>query len=508
MMTAVVALLATTLAASTPHPDSRRGRLHELVRSVRETHGGPAYVSEPEIDEAFQRAERMLENVPEHDDAEANEEVFASACAHIMGSLRDPLASHLRPAQAVAARERFHGRASVGLKLHMCLVEKEDEVETAASSSVGRPWVLRWSWPIRRARWRRAALVSEVAAGSSAARAGIREGDELIEVGGERVEGRTRRHAIDMLEHGPEGSEVCVTTLAPHDNAKPSRRRKPAGRTVWLTRVATPPATVVGRSIANGRAHLVVISSFGATTATELRAELRAMRRRPADGVASEGSSALDGSGPSTLVFDLRGNEGGLLPEAVNAARMVLPTGRHVVSLGKESPLRVSKAYRVRWYHRCELPKQLRRACARQRGTMFLRPDVYGGGGSGSGVSGSAASGMPPPAALVVLVNGASASSAEVFAGALAHAGGAVVVGQRTYGKGSSQAVVYQRDGYAASFTAYTLTMGRRSGRVLLDGVGVRPHVEWRWRAPRGMSRVADDAEVERVLSALGCCES
>ena len=82
-------------------------------------------------------------------------------------------------------------------------------------------------------------------------------------------------------------------------------------------------------------------------------------------------------------------------------------------------------------------------------------------------------------APLVVLVNDASASSAEVFAGALAHAGGAQVIGTRTYGKGSSQAVCYQTDGYAVSFTAYTLTVGKRHGHVRLDGRGVTPHLKW-----------------------------
>ena len=64
---------------------------------------------------------------------------------------------------------------------------------------------------------------------------------------------------------------------------------------------------------------------------------------------------------------------------------------------------------------------------------------------------------------------------------ALAHAAGALVVGTCTYGKGSSQAVVYLPDGFAASFTAYTLSVGRRRGDQPLDGVGVEPHVAWSW---------------------------
>ena len=62
---------------------------------------------------------------------------------------------------------------------------------------------------------------------------------------------------------------------------------------------------------------------------------------------------------------------------------------------------------------------------------------------------------------------------------------------------------MYLSDGYAASFTAFTLSVGRRRGDRPLDGVGVDPHVPWRWRAPRTM-RAADDAEVERALAAAG----
>jgi C-terminal processing protease CtpA/Prc len=101
----------------------------------------------------------------------------------------------------------------------------------------------------------------------------------------------------------------------------------------------------------------------------------------------------------------------------------------------------------------------------------------------------------------VVLVDRASASSAEVFAGALAQSGGALVVGQCTYGKGSSQAVVYQSDGHAVSFTAYTLAVGRRRGRQMIDlSMGVEPQVRWRWRTARLNVLPVANAELERAL--------
>ena len=143
----MIVIVAALLATVPPHPDSPRGRLHELVSSMQETHGGPAYISSADLDEAYRGAERMLDDVLDDNSMDA-EEKFASACAHVMDHLHDPLASHLRPAQAVAARERFHGRASVGLKLRFSLVQLGGEEDDAGgASSEARHGLLRWPWP-------------------------------------------------------------------------------------------------------------------------------------------------------------------------------------------------------------------------------------------------------------------------------------------------------------------------------------------------------------------------
>lgn len=107
-------------------------------------------------------------------------------------------------------------------------------------------------------------------------------------------------------------------------------------------------------------------------------------------------------------MIDLRANSGGLLTQAVAAARLLVPRGAAVVTLCK--PSRSVKTYRRRWYHRA----------------------------------------YPTPN-LVVLVDRKTASAAEIFAGALAASGRALIVGTPTYGKGSSQALVYMSDGSAVS---------------------------------------------------------
>lgn len=128
------------------------------------------------------------------------------------------------------------------------------------------------------------------------------------------------------------------------------------------------------------------------------------------------------------VVLDLRGNPGGLLTEAVDVAGAFLDGGPVVSYETRSDGVRTLDAL-----------------------------------GHGDTVS-----------PLVVLVDGATASAAEVVAGALQDRNRAIVVGTRTFGKGSVQEPQRLPDG-----SAIELTVGRYrtpSGR-LLDGVGVEPDV-------------------------------
>jgi carboxyl-terminal processing protease len=140
---------------------------------------------------------------------------------------------------------------------------------------------------------------------------------------------------------------------------------------------------------------------------------------------AIESSDARTVSG---VVLDLRGNPGGLLTEAVEVASEFLDGGA-VVS-----------------YQR--------------RGEPLHQLNAIGQGNTS----------VP----LVVLVDSSTASAAEVVAAALQDRDRAVIVGARTYGKGSIQEPSQLSDG-----SALELTVGRYvtpSGRSL-DGVGLMPDV-------------------------------
>jgi carboxyl-terminal processing protease len=135
------------------------------------------------------------------------------------------------------------------------------------------------------------------------------------------------------------------------------------------------------------------------------------------------------------VILDLRGDPGGLLDEAVETSSAFLDGGPVVTY--------------------------------EQRGHPRQTLNALGGGNIG----------MP----LVVLVDGGTASAAEIVAGALQDRGRAVIIGSRTFGKGSVQAPSRLSDGSALELTVgHYLTPAGRS----LDGVGLQPDVAVPPRAP------------------------
>ena len=132
--------------------------------------------------------------------------------------------------------------------------------------------------------------------------------------------------------------------------------------------------------------------------------------------------------GATKVIIDLRGDPGGLLQEAVDVSSLFLPQGDTVVTLRG----RVAVApYRV------------------------TRRPLY------------------PTLPIVLLVDGSTASAAEIVAGALQEHDRALVLGTPTYGKGVAQETFVLDDGYALRLTTdqwYT-PKGRliQRARTLLD---------------------------------------
>lgn len=156
----------------------------------------------------------------------------------------------------------------------------------------------------------------------------------------------------------------------------------------------------------------VKIFFFGSHTATEFSSLVSRLKEKQVKGI----------------ILDLRDNPGGYLQAAVDVAGFFLPSGQLVVTTTDRD------GKREEYYP--------------QSGPMLQKVPV------------------------VVLVNGNSASAAEVLAGALEDYGRAVLVGSRSYGKGVVQAVVPLKAGGALKFTIARFLTPR--GRFL-DGNGLVP---------------------------------
>lgn len=183
----------------------------------------------------------------------------------------------------------------------------------------------------------------------------------------------------------------------------------------------------------------IAIDRFTADHATRIRVE--SFTKGVGEKVRRAVREAPPGDG---ILLDLRGNSGGLVSEAVTAASAFLDGG-------------LVATYDVRG----------------EQHALYARE-----GGDGR--------------RLVVLVDGGTMSAAELLAGALQDRGRAVIVGSRTFGKGSVQMPSELPDGSVAELTVghYRTPAGRT-----VDGEGITPDLPVRHGAEK---------RARRVLSGLG----
>ena len=189
---------------------------------------------------------------------------------------------------------------------------------------------------------------------------------------------------------------------------------------VSITRDVIRPQVVRYRLEGNDVAYIRV-TSFNEQTDTNLRRAMTAMRQQA-------------GNNLRGVVLDLRNNPGGLLDQAVQVADDLLEQGEIVSTRAR----RAEDAQR--WNARAG--------------------DITGG--------------LP----IVVLVNGGSASASEIVAGALQDHRRAVVIGQRSFGKGSVQTVM-PLGGNNGAIRLTTARYYTPSGRSI-QSTGIEPDIEVR----------------------------
>jgi carboxyl-terminal processing protease len=149
--------------------------------------------------------------------------------------------------------------------------------------------------------------------GSPAKRAGLREGDVIVEADGRALAGR-RQEASTALIKGPAGTEVRLAWL---------RGGRRVERTLTRRTVTVPVVATSVRSAPSGcRVGVVHLAGFSSGAHAEL---YRALRRARA-------------AGAGAYVLDLRDNGGGLVSEAQLVASAFLQDGPIVTTRGRAVP--------------------------------------------------------------------------------------------------------------------------------------------------------------------------
>ncbi|MDZ7616273.1 MAG: S41 family peptidase, partial [Patescibacteria group bacterium] len=248
-------------------------------------------------------------------------------------------------------------------------------------------------------------LIVRVITGSPAQEAGIRAGDHIITVDGRPITGLNTDQAANLLL-GEEGSVVLVSIVTA---GQPAREL-----TVRRRRVDVPSVDRVEMVDSSQGIAYLQINCFQKATARDLEAALWKLHRQ----------------GMRRLIIDLRGNPGGLLTTAVDAADLFLDRGLIVSTRGRNAQEDFTYA-------------------ARTSGTWSVP--------------------------LVVLIDENSASAAEIFAGAIRDHRRGTLVGSRTYGKGSVQGIFplsVVGAGVRLTTARFYSPMGRPFNRV-----GVEPDV-------------------------------
>lgn len=263
--------------------------------------------------------------------------------------------------------------------------------------------------------------------GSPAAKAGLRPGDVIEAIDGHPTEGTPIADSLKRIK-GPPGTKVTLTLRRP-DEPEPLEiviaRARIAIESV-LGDVRQNDGTWLFHLVDHPELGYIRLTSFAERTADDFRTALDQVQERQCEG----------------LILDLRGNEGGLLKTAVEVGDMLLEEGLIVSTRGRGAALKSSH---------------------------YAHPGAE----------------LHADIPLVVLVDRFAASASEIVAAALQDHGRAVIVGERTWGKGTVQNIE-ELEGGKSAIRLTIATYWRPSGKDIhkrrnakdTDDWGVRPDPE------------------------------
>jgi carboxyl-terminal processing protease len=224
--------------------------------------------------------------------------------------------------------------------------------------------------------------------------AGILAGDRLVKIDGKSAEKMTVEEAVKQLRGEPD-TEVTLTMQRPSSGETKDYKLT---RAIIKVDMAKDVNGKKEFSLLDNKIGYVRLTQFGERTSVELDAALKKMKAQ----------------GMQALVLDLRSNPGGLLDQAVEVCERFLPRGQLVVTTEGRNDKKDRKLTNRNGEFR-ELP-------------------------------------------LVVLVNYGSASASEIVSGCLQDYAAlgkckAIVIGEKTFGKGSVQEILPLEGGAALRLT-------------------------------------------------------
>ncbi|NUQ62063.1 MAG: S41 family peptidase [Pirellulales bacterium] len=276
--------------------------------------------------------------------------------------------------------------------------------------------------------------------GSPAYEAGIRAGDRILRIAGESTQGLSLEDAAGRMRGKP-GDPVTLSVLHP-DETEPVD--------VEIVRAIIQEDAVLGDTRnADGswdyflegydKLAYLRINTFGDKTAEELRKVL----------------SELDSQGMKGLIIDLRNDPGGLLGAAVDMCDLFVESGVIVTTRGRDG--------------------RVRRAIHATGEAPYTK--------------------LP----MAVLVNQYSASASEIVAACLQDHGRAVVVGERTYGKGTVQEII-ELEGGQGAIKLTTSSYWRPSGRNIHRTSDAGDDAAWGVSPNPGYEVEVQDAELAKLV--------
>lgn len=291
-------------------------------------------------------------------------------------------------------------------------------------------------------------------AGSPALAAGLLPGDEIVAVGDTDTRGKNLSEVVDLLR-GPIGSVVRVRV-----RRAGGEEQETVERLIEVTRGNIRLESILGdhRDADNRWVYYleeepqiayIRLTGFGERTSADLRRVLDGLDNR------------FEG-----LVLDLRGNAGGLLTSAVEVCDMFLNRGRIVSTRGRgvlQSDAADGTAFE-------------NAAWDASQGTLVDRDKP-----------------------VAVLIDGDSASAAEIVAACFQDHGRATIVGERSFGKGSVQNVFPLESGRSA-LKLTTARYYRPNGHNIHRGPDDSDEDEWGVLPDPGFVVTMDEETRQRAV--------